>query len=156
MKTHWKKLVNPDYLGAYSLGDMDSLTVTIEKVVREMITGTGGKKEECTVAYMKGQKPMILNNTNAKSIQKIYDTPFIEEWAGKRITLYVAKIKAFGETGVECLRIKQEKPAKEELKPAHPKWDGAIKSIKAGTVTIEQVEKTYSITPENKKLLCQK
>ena len=60
--THWKKLINPDYLGAYSLDGMKELNVTIEKVVREMVTGTGGKKEECTVAYLKNQKPFIVSD----------------------------------------------------------------------------------------------
>jgi len=69
-KTHWKKLENPDYIGAYSLEQGKDLTVQIENVKRELITGTGGKKEECTVAALKGQKPFIINRTNAKTISK--------------------------------------------------------------------------------------
>ena len=44
-KTHWKSLINPDYLGAYSLSDSGDMTVTIDYVVSEEITGSQGKKE---------------------------------------------------------------------------------------------------------------
>ena len=108
-KTHWKKLINPDYIGAYSLEAGKDLTVTIEKVVREMVTGDGGKKDECTVAYLKGQKPFILNRTNSKTIQKLYNSPYIEDWAGKQITLYATTTRVAGDT-VECLRVRSTVP----------------------------------------------
>ena len=107
--THWKKLINPDYLGAYSLDGMKELNVTIEKVVREMVTGTGGKKEECTVAYLKNQKPFIINRTNGKTITKVLKTPYVEEWCGKSITLYATTTKVAGEE-VECLRVRPVAP----------------------------------------------
>ena len=154
MKTHWKKLENPDYIGAYSLDAGKDLTVTIEKIVREMVTGQGGKKEECTIAILKGQKPFILNRTNQKMIQKIYDTPYIEEWTGKKITLYVAKIRAFGEDNVECLRIRNESFKKPpELLPNTETWTKAVNALKSGSVLIEAIEKKYSISKENKEKL---
>ena len=80
-KTHWKKLNNPDYLGAYALEPGQELVATIKVVRKEMVTGPDGKKEECTVVHFaeKEIKPLILNTTNAKTIQKIYKTPYIEE-----------------------------------------------------------------------------
>ena len=152
-KTHWKKLENPDYIGAYSLDEGKDIIVTIDIVKREMITGQGGKKEECTVAYLRGQKPFILNRTNMKMIQKIYNTPYIEEWKGKKITLYVAKIKAFGEDNVECLRIRKQTPQMPELTPKHPRWNGAKKAMREGTIFIEQIESQYNLTKENRELL---
>lgn len=104
-KTHWKRLINLDYIGAYSLEDGKDMNVTIEKVVRELVTGNGGKKEECTVAYLFGSKPFIINRTNGKMIQKILGTPFIEDWTGKTITLYATTTKVAGEE-VECLRVR--------------------------------------------------
>lgn len=107
--THWKKLINPDYLGAYSLDGLGELNVTIENVVREMVTGTGGKKEECTVAYLKNQKPFIINRTNGKTITKVLKSPYVEEWCGKSITLYATTTKVAGEE-VECLRVRPVAP----------------------------------------------
>jgi hypothetical protein len=105
-KTHWKRLINPDYIGAYFLPEGKDLTVTIDYVQCEMITGTGGKKEECIVAHLVGVKPMILNMTNSKSITKLYG-PYVEDWAGKQITLYASTAKLAGES-VECLRIRPQ------------------------------------------------
>lgn len=112
-KTHWKKLVNPDYIGAYALGGLD-LTVEIEKVQREMVTGDAGKKEECTVAYLKGQKPFILNRTNQKTITKLYSTPYIEDWVGKKITLFPTTTRVAGEI-TECLRIRPIVPQEQDF-----------------------------------------
>lgn len=112
-KTHWKKLVNPNYIGAYALEDGKDLTVIIEKVQREQVTGDGGKIEECTVAYLKGHKPLILNRTNAKTITRMYNSPYIEDWVGKKITLYPTTTKVAGEM-VECLRIRPMIPKEDD------------------------------------------
>jgi len=117
LKTHWKKLRNPNYIGSYELmdgTDNPELIVTIDKVVKEMVKGSDGKDEECTVAYLKDQKPMILNSTNSKTIESIAKSPFIEDWSGQKVMLFVKRIKAFGEF-VDALRIK-EAPRKQSIK----------------------------------------
>jgi len=153
-KTHWKKLDNPEYLGAYSIEEGQDLVVTIEKVVREQIIGTGGKKEDCTVAYLKGQKPFIVNRTNAKMITKVVGSPYIEDWSGKSIKLYVSVIKAFGEDNVEALRVRNEKVKIElpELKEGTPQWENVLKGMANG-YTIEQVEKKYKLSKTIKEKL---
>lgn len=116
-KTHWKKLENPDYLGAYALQPGTDLIVQIKSVGQEEVYNpTNNKKEVCTVAhfYDKSIKPMILNVTNCKTITKLYDTPYIEDWVDKYIAIYIAKVKAFGET-VEALRIRQKIPVIEKI-----------------------------------------
>ena len=95
LKTHWKKLRNPNYIGSYELmdgTDNPELIVTIDKVVKEMVKGSDGKDEECTVAYLKDQKPMILNSTNSKTIESIAKSPFIEDWNGQKVMLFVKRI----------------------------------------------------------------
>ena len=108
-ETHYKKLINPDYLGAYSLDPGQDMVLTIKSVGRETITGTGGKKEDCPVCrWVEDQKPMILNVTNMKTIAKMYG-PYIEHWAGKRVQIYASTTK-FGGDVVECLRIRKDPP----------------------------------------------
>ena len=108
--THWKKLINPDYLGAYSLDPGKDMVLTIRQVKKEMITGTDGKKEECIVCYwQEDQKPMILNVTNCKMIAKLLKTPYIERWAGHRIQIGAEVVSAFGEK-VEALRVRKALP----------------------------------------------
>lgn len=148
-KTHWKRLVNPDYIGAYALNPDEDLTVTIDYVRREEIVGTNGKKEECTVALLKGHKPLILNATNSKSIHKLYG-PYIEDWAGKPITLYASTTKLAGEV-VECLRIRPTvaKPTKPKITPDRLKK--AIASIVAQQYTTEKLRSQFDLTPEQEK-----
>lgn len=115
--THWKKLTNPDYLGAYALQPGEDLIVTIKNVTQGDVIGTGGKKESKTVVVFeeKGIKPMVLNRTNSKTITKLFKTPYIEQWKGKKIQIYIEHdIQAFGET-VDGIRVrpflpKEDKP----------------------------------------------
>jgi len=110
-------LHNPDYLGAYSLEPGKDMILTIKTVKNEMVQNPDGKKEECMIAiFVEPQKPMIINATNAKVIEKLYKTPYIEEWSGKKIQLFVDKIKAFGDV-VEALRIRPKIPTSQEAVP---------------------------------------
>jgi len=109
-KTHWKKLYNPDYLGAYSLYTDDGRKIepiyTIKSVAKETVPNPEGKKGECIIMhFIEEPKPMVVNATNAKIITKLYKTPYIEEWIGCKIQLYATEVKAFGDV-VDALRIK--------------------------------------------------
>jgi hypothetical protein len=110
--THWKKLNNPDYLGAYAFDRGEEKIATIAAVARETVTGPEGKKSEETVVHFtqKGIKPLILNTTNAKTISRVLGTPYVEEWTGKSIVLTVREVAAFGER-VDAVRVKLEKVA---------------------------------------------
>ena len=110
MKTHWKKLTNPDYLGAYALEEGKDIVLTINFVREEKVTGTDGKKDDCVVCHFSERvKPMILNATNMKTITKIFGTPYIEEWAGRKIQIGIEKVKAFGDV-VDALRVRKFLP----------------------------------------------
>ena len=114
-ETHWKKLINPDYLGAYSLDPGKDMILTIRQVNKEMVTGADGKKEECIVCYwQEEQKPMILNVTNCKMIAKLLKTPYIERWAGHRIQIGAEVVSAFGEK-VEALRVRKTLPEEAKI-----------------------------------------
>lgn len=112
MPTHWKKLTNPNYLGAYAFEQGEEKTGTIDYVKAEMVMGADGKEEECIVCHFREKtlKPLILNKTNCKTISKLYNTPFIENWAGKKITMQVKQVKAFGDV-TDAVRIKNVKPS---------------------------------------------
>ena len=113
--THWKKLTNPDYLGAYALEPGQEMILTIKSVSNETVTGTDGKRETCSVMrFAENVKPMILNATNSKTITKLLKTPYIEKWAGRKIQIYVESVKAFGEV-VDALRIRPFLPVEKEL-----------------------------------------
>lgn len=109
-KTHWKKNHDYNFLGAYSLVQGSDMVLTIKELKPEEIMGTNGKKEKGFVCHFaEPQKPMILNKTNCKIIEKIYGTPFIEDWIGKKIQLFVTAVSAFGTT-TDALRIRPQIP----------------------------------------------
>ena len=116
-KTHWKQLHDYNYLGAYMMPvDGADLTLTIKDAKQDMIEGDGGKKDKCCVISFaeKDTKPMIVNATNSRTIEKLYGSPYIEDWIGKKVTLYVAKVKAFGDV-MDALRIRDFKPKDDKL-----------------------------------------
>ena len=112
--THWKKLTNPNYLGSWDFVQGEKKTLTIDKVTQEEVIDVQqnvAKKEVIVVFFKeKGIKPLILNKTNCKTIQGIYKTPYIQEWSGKRISIHVEKVKAFGKLE-DALRVVNELPS---------------------------------------------
>lgn len=133
--THWKKLSNPNYLGAYSIEDNKDLILTISKVQQETVTGPDGKKDECIVCYFSdSEKPMILNSTNAKQIQKLLNTPYIEKWVGHKIQIGIEKVRAFGDV-VEALRVRKFLPKTIDIK-----CENCGNNVTAsGNMSVEQV-----------------
>lgn len=111
LKTHWKKLRNPKYLGEWDFQPGQELTVTFKSVVREKTFNPNTQKEdEVTVAYFnEGKKGLIMNVTNSKLVSEIVDSPFIDDWIGHKITLIVVKTRAKNEI-VNAVRVK--KPVK--------------------------------------------
>lgn len=155
-KTHFKKLRNPSYIGSYELmvgTNSVELNVIIERAVKEMVQN-GDKKEEAMVIYLKGHKPMIVNSTNAKNISKALNSPYIEDWVGKEITLYVAKIRAFGEN-VDALRVKTVTSVKQlpALEVNTPNFEAVKTALSSGKFTIEQVKSKYQVSEAVQKLL---
>ena len=115
-KTHWKTLINPDYLGAYALvdgatGEYKDIIATIASVKVENVTGADGKREDCMVMRFveRDFKPMIVNATNAKMMERLFKTPIIEDWSGRKIQIGVESVKAFGDV-VDALRIRKFLP----------------------------------------------
>lgn len=115
-KTHWKKLTNPNYLGAYAFDEGKDMILTVAAVGNELVTGDGGRKEECTVChFVENVKPLILNKTNMKSIQKALGTPYIEEWAGHKIQIYVDPKVKFGKEITGGLRVRNYAPSTQKI-----------------------------------------
>src|SRR3990167_2521196 len=107
-KTHWKKNFNYNYIGAYTLPVGNDMILTIKEMKQEEVAQMNGKKETCFTAHFAEEKvkPMILNKTNCKIIEKLYGS-FIEDWVGKKIQIYATKVSAFG-SETDALRIRNQ------------------------------------------------
>src|ERR1035437_3010781 len=114
-KTHWKKNLDTQFLGAYSFPEKTDAILTIKEIKLDEVSGAGNKKSKCNLLFFNElEKPMVLNRTNSKMIQKLYGTPYIEEWIGKKIQLYVTMVKAVEEER-DCLRIRDFKPEAQKI-----------------------------------------
>lgn len=153
MKTHFRKLQNPNYVGSWDLADSDGKynekVVTIELVKKETVHDGRGGSEECTVVYLKETKPMVANSTNLRSIARICGSPYIEDWQGNQITLFVSKVKAFGEMH-DAIRVKKSATdAKKQTNTLTPqRFSDAITAIKEGKTTADKVRNSFTLTPE--------
>lgn len=154
-KTHWKKLKNPDYLGSYDFQPNEERIVTIRKVEVQSVKNTDGQAGDCTVIhFMENYKPFILNSTNGKTLSKLFDTPYIEEWEGKSFKLVVKTIRAFGEN-VDALRVKNERVAKQlpTLTIGSKTFNACRERYLADKSVLEKIKQSYTLTPEVEKAL---
>lgn len=145
MKTHWKKLTNPNYLGSWDFEEKEERVLTIKKVTNETVKDQSGNDDEVVLMEFTTGKPMILNKTNLKATEKALGTAFIEEWSNEKITIYTTLIRAFGEE-VNALRISTSKPmpkAKPELTPE--RFLKAIEAVQKGDFTAEELKTKYNL-----------
>jgi hypothetical protein len=117
--TPWKKLMNKNYLGSWDLEEgkgYDSYYQSTPTMKMSMNPQSG--KEKCLLIDFEEPnfKPMILNNTNCKAIEKATDSKYIEDWAGKRIALFVVSISAFGEV-TDAIRVRPTAPREPKVIP---------------------------------------
>jgi hypothetical protein len=151
MNGHWKKQFNYDYLGSYSLDGKREVVVTVKGVGTAKVTGQSGRKEDCFVVYFtEMDKPMILNRTNAKAIEKVSESGLVEDWVGTRVVLYVEKgVKAFGDV-VDALRIRDKKPSLTKMtKEIETAMLDSVKSGKVGQVELAIPKYVMSKVQEN-------
>lgn len=156
-KTHYKSLRNPHYLGGWALmtgGAPRNMVVEIDRANKELVQN-GDKKEDAMVLHLKNQLPIIVNATNAKAISKALESPFVEDWAGKKIELTVKKIKAFGDwhEALRVLDVAPKEPTKESLNPNHPYWNDIKQALKDGKRKIEAIQSKYLLNDDHLKEL---
>lgn len=107
---HWKKLFNPHYMGEWDFAAGEEKPLIITDITQEQVFNQRTQQVEIVpVLHFSGEKPLIINRTNAKTISTLYNEPNWQNWKGKGVLLHVQKIKAFGElTG--AVRIRPVKP----------------------------------------------
>lgn len=104
-ETHWKKIYNPDFLGSWDVGE-DGIIATIRTVRKDELYSQEKKKKEPlpVLDFIEDIKPMVVNKTNGKTLQKMSGSPYIEKWAGLRVLIKSVRVRAFGEM-VDSLSI---------------------------------------------------
>lgn len=123
-----RKYFDSEYMGAYSINTGAEPIVTIEAVLFGKITLDGGRKEEHVVLTFREKnvpgmcevKPLVLNATNQKTLEKLYGKG-ADVLAGKRVQFYIdPQVKAVGGGTTEGVRIRPRIPKEEETQPVPP------------------------------------
>lgn len=161
-KTHYRKVFDSPYLSAADIVEPVALTIRCVQVETDKTKKT---KDKMNTAYFAEReirageplKPMILNATNSKMVAKITGSPFLEDWNGVTVEIYVDHNVRFGRETVEGLRIRPAaiRPHKRELTPDNQKmWQRALDAYKREG-NLDSVEAHVYISEENRQLLIQ-
>ncbi len=94
MKT--SELKNSKYMKKEDCGD-DGILVTIAALKQENVAPDNKPAELKWILYFQGDfKPLVINSTNTKLIEKALDSDETDDWIGKQIVL-------FNDEGVEYM-----------------------------------------------------
>jgi hypothetical protein len=117
--THYKSLVDSDWLGQWDIPTGRKVVVEIESVARYVPARAQKKKvdgawvEEPTkrivVSFVGKRKKWLAGPVSQKAIASLYG-PHVEAWRGKRLTLYVDAGVEFGGKTVGGIRIEPTVP----------------------------------------------
>ena len=105
----YRKFMDKNYLGSWDVPDGEDLVLTIDKAARDDVKNERGSEKKLTLHFVEDYKPMILNATNAKALSEAVGSTKVENWAGKRVSIYTTKVTAFGGT-TDALRIRNYPP----------------------------------------------
>lgn len=161
-KTHYRKAFDSPYLSAADI--VEPTTLTVARMALEADKTKQSKEQFNTMYFVEKEirageklKPMVLNATNSRVMKQLTGSPFIEDWTGIQVTIYVDPKVRFGKETVEGLRISPVPPATRKVAEKQPITDErlgkAIEAIKAGTSTTEVLRGRFALTPEQEKRL---
>ncbi len=160
MATDWRKYRKSTHLASADLDAMETdglaLIFQIKEVKYETGVDVSGTKQDGIFCYfMEAVKPLKLNSTNNKILAGFAkqdgligkDCHVIENWSGMKIELFVDRnVKMMGAI-TDGIRIKPLRPkAKVKKEFTESNFEAAFKA----NATIEQIEKSYTITEEIK------
>lgn len=157
-KTHFKKAFNSPYLSSADI--VGPTILTIARVVLES-DKTKKTKDLFNTAYFAEReirpgeklKPMILNVTNSKTLKSLTSSPFIEDWQGVKVTIYVDSNVKFGREVMEGLRISPKAPVVAYLTPENSKAWGNAKAAYKRDGNLDAVKARLSISKDHESML---
>jgi hypothetical protein len=89
----------------------DPVIVTVSKIGKINIAKEGNPPEEkWAVRFKEFNKPMLLNSTNIKLLEKACGSDDTDHWVGKEVVLYTDDSVSFGGQIVGGLRIRKRAP----------------------------------------------
>ena len=159
-KTAWRKTIDPNYIGTYVLPDDKPIDVVITRVEWKN-TKVMGQEKKASIAYFAPNKyfdkPMLLNVTNMKRLERITGSKYIEDWVNVSITLQREMDKTPTGQRDWALRIAPIAPktagtTKIKLEPTSGNWNSIVDWVQKGN-PIEKGWEKYDVSDEDKEKL---
>lgn len=150
---HWRELMPSPYLGAWDIPQGGSLVGTIKSVTKKKINELQGA-EKVIIEFTDLPKPMMLNATNMKRIAKVAETVDFTKWKGVQVELITEKARSVSDGDmVDAIRIKKDKPKPRKTPISDADFPKALKAVKDGTFTAQQIKDTRELTADQIKQL---
>lgn len=156
--SHWRSMfADEKYLGSHNLekdGKYEPVIVTIENIYVGDFLSQGGKEKRPFVKLKEFDKPMVLNRTNFKRLEKFFQSFDPQTFVGKQIVLGVETVSS-PEGMVPALRF-STRPLPVIQKPELPSaaMPKAIEQVKSkGASAIAKIEEKYTLTAEQRETL---
>lgn len=131
-RTHYKRLLENEHLGQWDLQKDDGTylraTVVIERVTaylpprRRMKDGKPERNNKLLIAFAGKRKRWIAGPVSQQAIASLYG-PVIQDWIGKKVTLYVDPSVTMGRKKVGGIRVENKAPTEE---PTEDKLDREV------------------------------
>jgi hypothetical protein len=80
------------------------LTLTVSEVIPEIIKGEDGEEEKWVAYFEDEDRGLVLNVTNARSLEEFSGSDDSDDWVGLRVTLFATRVD-FGGKRVSGIRI---------------------------------------------------
>lgn len=155
-KTHYKKMVDTNWIGTWVLPEGKDINVTLTKVVYVKTNKVMGKVKPGFVAIFAPNpyfdKPMLLNATNQKRVAKLIGSTYVEDWESVNVDVTLCQEMDKCVTGGQdwALRFKTERPVKvlPVLELSSENFINCKSAIESGKFTIDQVKSKYNVSPD--------
>lgn len=152
---HWRNLMKDNkYLGAWDLevnGKYEQKLVTIDKIYQDTFVGEMGKEDKVFVKLKEFDKPMVCNRSNFKRLETFFGSFDFNDYLNKQIVLSTEKVKS-PQGMVDALRF-STRPLPKLPQLPDDKLESAVNAVKAGSTSIDKIQKQYSLTAEQLKAL---
>lgn len=102
-----------EFLTAEDLQGRD-VTVTIDKIVEKEVMLEGGKAIKQLIYFKGKKKALIACATQGHEIGSMYGAA-VENWAGKKITIYPTTCLSFGVPDTPCIRVRVQIGQQDEV-----------------------------------------
>lgn len=112
IKTSWKKLGDPRFLGEYNFDDGKDKILSLKEVRNEEVFEIHSKQKQVkrTGIFNETKLMMVLNSTNCQRLEKLFNSDKIEDWYNKPFAVYFDPTVKIGNKVAGGLRIRTNLP----------------------------------------------